>query len=76
MPIFDHPLPNYYIKVTPRLLQLIYKTECIIESIYNQWDDKSDEKTLEDIQEFMLNVRSNLVHDEEKDPIDRSELWR
>ena len=46
--------------------------------MYQHWDvsNDADEKTLEDIQEFVLNVRSHLIHDEEKDPIDRSELWR
>jgi hypothetical protein len=78
MPILDKPLPNYYIEVTPRLLQLIYKSECIIESIYQHWDvsDDADDKSLEDIQEFVLNVRSHLIHDEEMDPVDRSEMWR
>lgn len=67
----DNPLPNYHIEVTPRLLQLIYKSECLLESLYD-----NNEKTLDDIEEFMLNVRSHLVRDKEKDPIDRSELWR
>jgi len=67
----DTPLPNYHIEVTPRLLQLIYKSECLLESLYD-----NNEKTLDDIQEVILNLRSHLVHDKEKDPIDRSELWR
>ena len=72
----DTPLPNYYIEVTPRLLQMIYKSEYLLESLYDNNNDDVNEKTLDDIQEFVLNVRGHLVHDNKRDPIDRSELWR
>ena len=72
----DTPLPNYYIEVTPRLLQMIYKSEYLLESLYDNNNDDVNEKTLDDIQEFVLNVRGHLVHDNKMDPVDRSELWR